>query len=615
MIMTNQNVLSKRLTVFFLVVICAASFMLALPTIANNVDDPNMIVYFNADEGGLMDIIWSYYSGEIRPSFQWSIEYGLEMLFVSDFARIVLSRFVEITPGILVLTLRWIHLLAWIGALVALWYFVGAHFSRGWQQTVAVLLLAARPAFNYFSNSLKPEPLVLLFMIGGFHFIMRILERPCKKYVLLSILCAAVAFYIKFVGVFLLPVIIAAIYISKHAVFPKIRNSWIFESLLGLFFIALPCLYILFRVRVSTGKTFYEEFGLLQSICNSGIAIICIFAGAILILISAGFILFEKYGAPTIKKIVGKINDINSYAFIVSGIFFGYLLIFGTRWIFKPDFFLNTYSFNLFDFIGVFNMKTGLASGFISSYLKLVLEKVNAFDVFMISLFIVYLLCEVHYRRYAVGEKKLAADKRYMLIVFLLPGFVSLFTMGRFQQHHMLPFFVALSILGIQGIYLFNESFKGPRVLKRAVLIMLFAVTIADISINATELVKARFSQFHQREDVAYEVREWLRENISPDSKIVADHHSRVYIPYGYENVRVLRWGGRGRAWEVRRMVDEYNPQFVYYSEKPGDIKPMPSIQELLPDRKAHLIKRFDNAGFGHQRYPKNRIFVYKIIY
>ncbi|KPK42832.1 MAG: hypothetical protein AMJ78_01170, partial [Omnitrophica WOR_2 bacterium SM23_29] len=158
-----MNILSRKddiwkKTILWLPVaaVCIATVLLSLPTIDNNINDPNMIVYFNTDEGGRMDTAWYYYRGEKRDSFQWDYDYGLEMLYVADFARIILDRFIEFTPGTFVLIFRWLHLIAWVCALIAMWYFVGYHFGNGWQRNLAVFLLGVRPAFSNFSNTLKP---------------------------------------------------------------------------------------------------------------------------------------------------------------------------------------------------------------------------------------------------------------------------------------------------------------------------------------------------------------------------------------------------------------------------------------------------------------------------
>ena len=56
--------LKKTINLLPLFIICLVSALLIFPTINNNIYDHNMIHYFNADEGGLMDLLWMNYSGE-----------------------------------------------------------------------------------------------------------------------------------------------------------------------------------------------------------------------------------------------------------------------------------------------------------------------------------------------------------------------------------------------------------------------------------------------------------------------------------------------------------------------------------------------------------------------
>lgn len=143
-----------------LIGVCLFSLLLALPTIANNINDPNMILYFNADEGGFMNLLWMNYSGKGMEDLLY-VDYGLETLYIADFVRVFVSPFTEVTHGILILVFRCIHLLAWIGTIIAIWRLVGRHFGKGWQPILAVSLLVVRPAFPYLLNNSNSDIPVL----------------------------------------------------------------------------------------------------------------------------------------------------------------------------------------------------------------------------------------------------------------------------------------------------------------------------------------------------------------------------------------------------------------------------------------------------------------------
>lgn len=622
----------KKWNIFLLVAVCAASAFAILPTISNNIENPNLIVYFNNDEGYTMDCLWRYYSGEKRPSYQMDVDYGVEWIYAVDFARFVLSKFVDIKPGTLVLLLRWFHLVSWVGALVALWYFVGYHFGKGWQQIIAVLLLATRPAVGYMFNSLKPEPLVLLVMIGGFHFILRMIDQPRTKYLLLSVLCASIAFAIKFVGVFLLPAIIAAMCFAKQrqtnlgrkneiAAFPKFKHNWILEFLIGIFSVALPFLFVFFYVRKSTGQTFYEELGVLKSFLKYKIAFLPFIIGIISLFISAVIFSLNKSKRYFMVKIRNKVNEINSYILHVAAVFFIFSLAIELRWIiFSPDIVRLTYAFTFFNFIGVFNAGQFLADNVFRSYLVILASKVQAFDVIILFLFAAYLSIEAYLRKRNLESKGPQYYKRLTFDIMLIPVFISLFNIGRFTLHHMLPFFVVTVILSIQGFDMLKSALNIKRIIKTALLSLfgiLFALTVI---MNGKGLIKSRISHYHkQREDIVFEIEKWWRANISLDAIVAAGHPTYVYVPPEYKNVKIFTENEKNidKVEQLRWLVRSYNPRFVYYNNFLDDENRMPPIAKILPDKKVRLIKSFVDSKITYRDRKseyKRTFFIYEIL-
>lgn len=583
--------------------ICAASLLSALPTINDNIDDPNMIVYLNADEGGLMDEIWYYYSNQKRDSFQWSIDYGLEMILLSDLAHILFSKVIDFTPGTFVLILRWIHLLAWIGALVVLWFFVGRHFGKGWQQVLVVSLLAVRPAFDYFSNSLKPEPVVLLFMIIGLDFALRMIEEPSRRNLLIAVLCAAVAFYVKFAGIFLLPAIIAAMYFREGNKGAGIKYSWLLELGIGLVLVVLPFLFVFFYIRKTTGLTFYQDFGLFNTISMYKIILLSIIAGIIFIALGIVLFVFTKSTKPAFKKIVQKITPINSCIFVVVGLFSIFLILLGLRWIGSPGVFLDTYSFNLLDYTGVFAIQNNVGSNLLQAYLSTVAYKLVSFDMIMFVLFLFYLMMEVIFRRQSLAWDTARFYKRLCLVIFLVPGFLSIFTMGRFAQHHMLPFFVVMVTLSVQGIYIFREHFKKEKVVVYVVTAVIALLLAFDFILNGSELANLRMQRIYARKDIAHDIKEWWRENIPAEAKIVSEHYVYSYIPSFHKNIKVVGWSTQDRVAELRKLVEKYRPQYIYYNAK---------LEDIGVEMK--LVRSFSSEDREYVQQGKDKYFIYEVI-
>jgi hypothetical protein len=614
--------IGKRIIFYLpLIAVCFFSFILTAPVIRNNINDPNMIVYFCADEGDQMDLIWSYYSGEKRDSYQWDYDYGLERMYLADFARLVLSHFMVLTPGTFVLILRWLYLLAWMASFFALWRLVSYHFGKGWQPVLAVLLLAVRPAFIYFPNNLKPEPLVLIFMIIGLDYTLRIIEDPFRRRNLfIAAACASAAFMIKFAGLFLLPAIIASMYLSnyrdntKTRIFPEVKLAWIFEAIAGAVLIILLFLSLFFYVRASTGSTFYGESGLWGSMLQNKLFLLLFLAGLSLILLSAVLWALNKSKSVSLRKFIDKINKVNSYALIVCGMFLGFILLPGLKWIFNPKLFIVTYSEYGSVFLGGETMTTLPLKRLIYAYAQNLFSKIAALDWAIVILFCLYLLMEYRYRRQNRENNVTLLSKRLVLLVYLIPFFLAMLSAGYLAQHHMLPFFIAVSILALQGVSMFEFASKAKSLSKTIVLSLIGLLLIVDISVNAADIVRSRSYEFHQKEDVVFELAKWWRENIPLNARVAADWHIRVYIPPEYKGIKVFKGDGQARIEQFRRLVSSYHPEFIYYNAAPSGNPPMPPIEEILPDNKVRLIKSFDNSGKRYVRRSGDRFLIYKVL-
>lgn len=532
-----------HLSVLFFIL--ASSLLLVLPTIHYHINDPNAIVYFNNDEGYQMDLIWSYYSGEIRPSYAGNVDYGLEMVYLADICRLFFSKFIDFTPSLLVVIMRWLHLLGWLFALIAFWRLMGRHFNRGWQRSLATLLLAVHPAFAYFSDNNKPDFLVFLFMIIGLDYSLRLVERPSKKALLISVASAAIAVIIKFAGFYLLPAIVAALYLGKGG----------------------------------------EREG---SIANK--------------VLSNGLIVFIVFSAA--------------------------MLIFGFRWFLMPAHFINTYLQNGLDFSGGFMIRdVSDLAGFVKAYLSILVKRFVSFDMIILSLFGMYLFMEFFFekewKKEGLSFKPDQMKKRLILIIYLIPFLLSMFTPGRFTRYHALPFFAAIYILIFEGMGMAMFALRDIvkwQMAKGLAKIALALLVLFDISVNARRTVRERVSQFHQREDVSFDISEWWQQHIPPEEKVVTDHMTRVYVPPGHKNIRVFKGYLTNWLEQLRSIVKESRPRYLYYNEGPSGEEPFPSIREMLPGQKVRLVKLFENKGRPprgrkYQRYKGDRFLIYELIY
>ena len=623
--MAITGIMKKILLLLPLIAAVLFALFLTLPTISNNIGDPHMIVYFNADEGGLMDEIWYYYSGNYNDSYQWDFDYGLEMVYLADIARLGFSRFVEFTPGMFVLILRWFHLIAWILALVALWRLVNRHFGGGWWRPAsAVLLLATRPAFAYFTVNTKPEPLVLLFMILGMDYALRIIDKPAWRNLLAAVACAVLAFLVKFAGLFLLPAIAASVYLSERygskylgekRVFPKFKIAWILPSLVGSAILALLAAVIVFYVRKSTGFTWYQQFGFWDSLHRTNMGIYLFWGGILLILISGLLWIAGKAKNPPFKKLTGRIIEVNSISFLVAVVFAAFLLVFGVRWLITPKHFLLIYS-QLFPIAsGTDSIGALSRNGFFQVMFNNIITAFRELDPVLSVLFIFYLVLEISGFRKNLESNTARLLKRMVLLFFLLPFFAVILSMLRMTHNHMLPFFAAVSLLVIEGMGMVPGFFGKTGYMGIFVPAAIAVCLVVDIGYSGLATAKTRLYQFRQKEDIVYELKAWFEENIPKDAAIVSDHYISVYIPEGYTNVSVFKGFLSGWADRFRELVDTRRPRFVYYDAGDNESAHQEPIESILPGRKAKLVRSFESKGRNYERREGMKFVIYEMSY
>jgi len=611
----------KKSALILLLLACIGSFALVLPTINKNIDKLNLIFYYNADEGGQMDLIWSYYSGEVRSSFLFDFDYGLEMLYIADFSKFVLSRFIRITPGVLILLLRWLHLFAWVGALIALYKFIGYHFGKGWQQFLGVALLAVRPALAYVSLNAKPEPLVLLLLILGLDYTLRIIDKPSKRNLLFAVACAAIAAIVKFSGIFLLPAIILSLMLSnrynanaKDICF-KINEkiSRVLPAMLGILLMLLIWILLFFYVRKSTGRTWYEQYSFMGSLIQnkpSGYLFIC---GILLILLTLVLLQLGQSRNCFANKVICLIDEVNSYTLTVFLIFFACILFFGFKWLLSPKFFILTYA-------PLFAISTTSAQlmisqkGLLAAFIENCYNRIIALDPYILGLFLYYIALEIFFRRELTKADLLKALKRWVLVFFLIPPILLMFFMLKMAQHHMLIFFVIMAVLCAQGITITRNNIRNSKLSKIAIYLIVLLLCV-DVASNANALISARIKAINKhKNDISIEMADWFYKNIPVDAKIVSDHYQSVCISDEYKNIAVFNscTGDEFKAKidKIRALVNSFKPEFIFLNVN-GECYTFPPINEILPNERLKVVKIFENHNLKYQVKENAKFILY----
>lgn len=602
-----------------LIAVCAANLFTALPIIGNNINDPGLIAYFNHDEGYIMDLLWYYYSGQKSPSYQYDRDYGLEFRYLSDFARIVLSKFFAITPGTFVLILRWLNLITWILSIIALWFLMRRHFGPAWYTPAAVLLLGTSPAFAALCGNSKPDSLTLLLMLIGLHYALRITESPRPVLVFAAAVFASAAFLVKYVGIFLLPAIVAAMSFSaagdtdKKAAFPVFRFSHLLPAACGLPFMALPPIIIFLYRRRTSGLTWYEEYGFWQSIANNKELAYFMVFGIFLVVISIGTLLLKKLPAsPRAGHFTDIVGRINSNGITAAGFFVISCLVMGFRWILRPSLFIDLCAQTGRDAFGY----TAAPSASTGLFLVSIADNLKNVDSIFFALILIYIIIEFSRRRHSLIHERGLYFKRLTLAVFILPILPYAVTGARLAQHHLLPFFAAAIILALEGIRMLLQSVETRAFAKGAVVALTAAAIICMAAQNMARSGEAFAYLYHQRDDVIFDVVKWMRENCPRDARILADHPTRAYLPPEYTNARAIRsLTESGRVEEMGRAILDFKPDFIYYNTSIDRRFVTPPMEEIAPGLDVKLAASFDGTNRRYQRWKAPKYMIYRASY
>ncbi|MBI4322969.1 MAG: glycosyltransferase family 39 protein [Candidatus Omnitrophica bacterium] len=596
---------------------------LVVPTIGRHIDDPNRIVYFNADEGMQMDLVWRYYSGQRRATTMTDLDYGLELRYLAALARWLPSSLVTLTPGTFVLWRRWINLSAWLLALWVLWRLVGRHVSRGWPQAIAVSLVAVRPALARLAVNGKPEPLVVLFLLLALDQALRLINQPSLRGVWKSTAWASLALIVKYVtGLFALPALVAAMEIGERqyaktrpgvTVFPRVRSAWVLFAAIGAILIAFPLAALSGYVRHSTGMTWAAEHGLWGSLRLVKPAwLLCLMGVGCWLLPLAGWWLS---GSPWswARRLSATANRLASHAIIAWGAFAAWTLLFGVGWLVHPDQFLTTYSQLASVALATPALNVLPEQGLLRAFLDNAGQQLWKFDPVIALGGGLYVAVEWNSRRRAGTAQTIPRLKCLVLAVFLAPFLLLLVSMLRVAQHHMLPFVVVAVLLAIQGVRLIEARWPaGPR--RSWTLTSLWLLAVGDIVVNGVTTAPARLYEFRHHQDASFEVARWWREHIPQDATIVADHYTRAYIEADYPNLHVFQGYRQDSVERLRQAVDTVKPQFVYYNAGPSAERPIPPLETVLSSQRVELLKTFDSAAHGYQRRPGDRFVIYRVL-
>ncbi len=180
-------------------------------TVFNNLNDAGLIAWFSHDEIYVLDLLQYYRTGQYNPdTFQGFYDYGLYYRYVAGLFEVLGRHGIDISPGIALGIIRLLNLISGLLAVVVFWRLLVRHFGTGIPSVIALLGLALSPSFVWHLDFAKPEPVILLVMVLGLDYTLRIVDEPSRRHLILATALAALGAVIKVIGVFLLPGIVLA---------------------------------------------------------------------------------------------------------------------------------------------------------------------------------------------------------------------------------------------------------------------------------------------------------------------------------------------------------------------------------------------------------------------
>ncbi|MFH1968584.1 MAG: glycosyltransferase family 39 protein [bacterium] len=632
----SNNSIIKFISRPYLVILgIIAIIILVGPMLFYNINaDPRLIPYFDHDEGYGRDLAWYYYSGEKLESFQYSLDYGVEYRLIVDLIAKPLSLFFVITPNKLLLIIRLFHFICGIFSLYFLWRLTSKHFTSFWIPTVSCLGLIFSPQFLWWLDNVKPEPLLILLIFIGLDYSMRILNNPSWKNLFLAVFCAAFAFMVKLIGLFLLPSIFLSLYLSH---LPKkitnLKNQFIsllkhlgvaliilFISLLIFLVIAIPYGSKLYLSMKNAGfdldkfaSNFTPSFSLKLSV-YSIIALLlfgCLFSIKFWYKKNKDSINYKKLGVIPL--------------FIISAFIIGYrwfLNIFDwiityCRWLHQqseaPLNLFHIHKDGLFQFLNY--LFISLKGWFVTFSQK------DALGIFGIVLLIIYAFVEIISKSWKDQEERPRFLKRMIIVAFCSFFIIFLiFFQSRFAAHHLIIINILFFILGLEGVRLLHLKTLHNKSLSVAVLFFSIIIISVYLFQHASVAFHWRLMKFKQKEDIVFTISDWWKTTYAYDIQIVSDSPWSVFIPSEFENVIFVKprlfldESFRVNSDRLKEIIAKERPKLIFFNEGTRGGESPPALKKFLKDIHLKVVKKFRGNHYRSYLFTGDLFVVYEVV-
>jgi len=632
----------------------------------NNLGDVPMVAFYSHDEIYLLNTIWYFYSGEFNPeTVQGLGDYGLLFRYIVDVAKVLISPFVEVTPGLLWGIVRGLNLLFGLATFWVTWRMAQRHFPDGWAPVVSVLGIGLCPSFVWHLDFAKPEPITLFFTVLALDYVLRIIDDSDPWALHKAIVCAIVAFVVKFVGMFIFPVIVLALssrWLMRPDRYDAIywRASWEFSCRIsplifaaiasGLFGLSIWLVY--YRVRFTTGVTLSAEFALWDALFVLMGPVKVVYAVAAGLVVLAAIPLF-MFGRQYVESKAGErwIDGMFFYSALIRTAVFSAVAfaVLGFRWLLDPmdllmKFYGTSASYSIGsrvsffadpmaymelvgnNFIDFLYTMSGLRLAFFGWYnnvhvvgeSKIVSDLFSPFGLVLLS---VYGVIEYLHMRNKGTLHRIDFIKRMQLLSFMC--IYSFYVVGTslyssLHMNHLLVLIPPGFLLIGQIPNLLRDIGGGHTKCARGLIVFCALLLLATFTLNAQMSWRWRANKLYQRpgsEDVVWQIQQWFRDNLPLDTAIVADLPYRAYVPPEYEKVSYfsIRADAESTVKSVIEKIALRNPCILYINKGRGLEWTFPDPHVFLPDYIVEELAHFPGNSYARIHSVTDDFYIYKI--
>lgn len=594
--------------------------------------DPRLIPYFDADEGYGRDLAWYYYSGEKLETFQYSLDYGVEYYLIIDLIARPVSLFIPLTPNRLLLIMRLFHFICGLMAVFFLWKFTKRHFPSNWIPTFTCLSLIASPQFVWYLDHIKPEPFLVILIILGLDYTLRMLDNPSWKNLSLAVFFSASAFMIKLRGIFLLPSILLVLYflpLSGNKTITKSDIYKIIKQMALLLLSVIVLILLILSIIIPIGSKFYlklktKNFDLEQFIStfnppkSLSILIYIVMTLLVIACISLIIFLYRKNKESIFYKKIAILP-----LFIASSVLVGY------RW-----------SFNLFDWVFTYTrwllqqkaapLNLFLKSDFFQA-IQLLIKNINgwlvvfaqndALEITGIILLIIYFAAEVIVKPWRNPAETKRFLKRIVMLSFCLVFIIFLFLFqSRLTAQHLIMTSTFFLLLSYEGLRLIFIKVRPKKALFSVVIILTLTLVLLNLYKREHEVFRRRIYTLRKKTDIVHTIALWWKENCPYDTKIVADSPCWAYIPSEFNNVFFVKPGPgllkdssfKPNPEHLKNIILEEKPEIIYYYSSQEDKDLSVKLEEILKEFSYKKIKEFKQNTSHSFRLLEDDFIVYQ---